>query len=89
MKSIGVQVKRNFTAERENQLWCTDITEHRTGEGKVLLRGDRRILSTDRGLGHRLRPTASLVLAALDMAIAARSPDRTVVHSDHGTQFIS
>ncbi|MGW4372009.1 IS3 family transposase [Nocardia takedensis] len=23
-------VKRNFTAERENQLWCTDITEHPT-----------------------------------------------------------
>lgn len=29
-------VKRVFTAERPNQLWLTDITEHRTDEGKLL-----------------------------------------------------
>src|SRR5690625_2621966 len=28
-------VDRNFTASRPNQLWCTDITEHPTREGKV------------------------------------------------------
>ncbi len=83
-------VKRKFTAERENQLWCTDITEHPTREGKVYCCAvidaySRRIV----GWAIDSRQTASLVLAALDMAIAARSPDRTVVHCDHGTQFTS
>lgn len=30
-------VNRDFTAEAPNALWLTDITEHRTGEGKVYL----------------------------------------------------
>ena len=30
-------VKRKFTATRPNQLWLTDITEHRTDEGKIYL----------------------------------------------------
>ena len=30
-------VRRDFTADRPNELWLTDITEHRTGEGKVYL----------------------------------------------------
>jgi putative transposase len=30
-------VRREFTAERPNQLWLTDITEHPTGEGKLYL----------------------------------------------------
>ena len=45
-------VERQFTANRPNQVWLTDITEHRTAEGKVYLcvikdvpfRADRRIL---------------------------------------------
>jgi putative transposase len=28
-------VKRNFTVDRPNVLWLTDITEHPTSEGKV------------------------------------------------------
>ncbi|WP_244602224.1 transposase, partial [Mycolicibacterium sp. NCC-Tsukiji] len=30
-------VERDFTAEGPNQLWLSDITEHRTGEGKLYL----------------------------------------------------
>ncbi|MDQ0424558.1 transposase InsO family protein [Cellulomonas iranensis] len=30
-------VERDFTAERPNQLWLTDITEHPTAEGKLYL----------------------------------------------------
>ncbi|MFE2302703.1 hypothetical protein ACFXAW_31465 [Streptomyces sp. NPDC059445] len=30
-------VRRNFTAPGPNRLWLTDITEHRTGEGKLYL----------------------------------------------------
>jgi putative transposase len=29
------RVQRKFTATGPNQLWLTDITEHRTGEGKL------------------------------------------------------
>lgn len=34
-------------------------------------------------------PTAALVTNALGMAIESRRPDRTVIHSDQGTQFTS
>lgn len=30
-------VDRHFTAQRPNQVWLTDITEHRTDEGKIYL----------------------------------------------------
>src|SRR5690625_5101334 len=30
-------VERDFTADAPNRLWLTDITEHRTGEGKLYL----------------------------------------------------
>lgn len=33
----GDLVERDFTAERPNQLWLSDITEHRTGEGRLYL----------------------------------------------------
>ena len=29
-------VKRDFTADAPNELWLADITEHRTGQGKLL-----------------------------------------------------
>lgn len=47
-------VKRDFTAERPNQLWLTDITEHRTGEGQAVpVRGQGRVLQPDRRLLHQ------------------------------------
>ena len=30
-------VRRNFTADERNRLWLSDITEHRTDEGKLYL----------------------------------------------------
>lgn len=30
-------VRRDFTADGPNRLWLADITEHRTGEGKLYL----------------------------------------------------
>lgn len=74
-------VDRNFTASRPNQLWCTDITEHPTREGKVYCCAvidvfSRKIV----GWAIDMRQTTSLVLNALDMAIEARRPVDTVVH---------
>jgi len=83
-------VQRNFTATAPNQLWCTDITEHPTTEGKVYCCAvidvySRKIV----GWAIDMRQTTNLVLNALDMAVEARKPSQTVIHSDHGTQFTS
>lgn len=83
-------VDRNFTRTGPDQLWVTDITEHRTREGKVYCAVvldvfSRRIV----GWSIDSSPTSNLVTSALGMAIDGRNPEGTVIHSDHGTQFAS
>lgn len=46
--------RHQFTASRPNQLWLTDITEHRTSEGRLLFRGQGRVQRSDRELLDRL-----------------------------------
>jgi hypothetical protein len=46
-------VNRQFTADRPDELWLTDITEHPTAEGKALpVRDQGRLLGANRGLLH-------------------------------------
>lgn len=83
-------VERAFARSQPDQLWVTDITEHRTREGKlycsvVLDVFSRRVV----GWSIDSAPTAALVTNALGMAIQNRDPDGTLIHSDHGTQFTS
>lgn len=84
-------VERNFTASAPNQLWLTDITEHPTTEGKiyccvVLDMCSRKVV----GWAIDRRCEAALVNDALAKAGATRSRGgRTVIHSDHGSQFTS
>ena len=84
-------VERNFTRNAPNALWVTDITEHRTREGKVycavvLDTFSRRLV----GWSIDSSPNASLVTNALGMAIENRRPGvGTIIHSDHGLQFTS
>ncbi|CAN5505328.1 hypothetical protein BH20ACT15_BH20ACT15_00040 [soil metagenome] len=83
-------VRREFAGESPNRLWVTDITEHPTREGKlyccaVLDAFSRKVV----GWSIDSTQTAALVTNALGMAIANRDPDRTIVHSDRGTQFTS
>ncbi len=64
-----------FTLESPNRLWVTDITEHRTYEGKVfcavvLDTFSRRVV----GWSIDSSQTAALVTNALGMAIAHRDP---------------
>jgi putative transposase len=79
-------VERMFTREAPNRLWVTDITEHRTYEGKVycavvLDTFSRRVI----GWSIDSSQTAALVTNALGMAIANRDPQPgVIVHSDHG-----
>jgi putative transposase len=83
-------VDRQFTAHGANQVWLTDITEHRTDEGKLYLCAIKDLYS-NRIVGYSLdaRMKASLAVSALHNAIATRSPVGTIVHSDRGSQFRS
>lgn len=83
-------VTREFTAQAPNLLWLTDITEHRTSEGKLYLCAIKDCFS-NRIVGYSIdeRMTAALAVAALRNAVAIRSPVGTVVHSDRGSQFRS
>lgn len=82
-------VNRAFDVEGPNRLWITDITEHRTDEGKVYLAAvvdafSRRVIGWS--IADHMR--SELVVDALQMAIWRRYPNEvaTVVHSDHGSQ---
>lgn len=83
-------VARQFSAQAANQVWLTDITEHRTDEGKLYLRAIKDVYS-NRIVGYSMdsRMKSSLAVAALDHAVALRSPVATIVHSDKSSQFRS
>jgi transposase InsO family protein len=81
-------VQRNFTAQRPDQVWVTDITEHPTAEGKLYCCAIKDLLS-NRIVGYALdqRMTAQLAVTALRTAVARRQPAGVVVvHSDRGSQ---
>lgn len=86
-------VGREFTAQLPNQLWFTDITEHRTDEGKLYLCAVKDACSK-RIVGYSIdaRMTASLAVNALNNALALRGKVdvlEVIVHSDRGSQFRS
>jgi hypothetical protein len=76
-------VRRQFTAEGPDQLWLTDITEHRTAEGKLYLCAIKDVHS-GRIVGYSIdnRMKACLAVAALRNAVRSRDPAGTIVHSD-------
>jgi putative transposase len=83
-------VERQFTAQRPDELWLTDITEHPTGEGKLYLCAVKDVCS-NRIVGYSMneRMTSQLAVNALTNACALRHPTGTTVHSDRGSQFRS
>lgn len=83
------RVNRAFHPDRADRLWCMDITEHPTPQGKVYLAVvidaySRRVI----GWSIADHMKATLVSDALDMATTRRrpAPGSTVAHSDHGAQ---
>ena len=86
-------VNREFARVEPDKLWVTDITEHRTREGKlyccvVLDTFSRRVV----GWSIDSTQTAALTTNALSMSITNRQPRSgpgLIIHSDHGTQFTS
>ena len=85
-------VHRGFDADAPDVLWVTDITEHPTAEGKLYCAAVLDCFSR-RIVGHSIdiRQTSDLVINAMSAAAARRHPirDKTILHSDHGTQFTS
>ncbi|PUB20194.1 transposase InsO family protein [Promicromonospora sp. AC04] len=88
-------VQRDFTAGAPNRLWLTDITEHRTDQGKVYLCAIKDVYS-GRIVGYSIsdRMKSSLAVTALSSAVARRGISGAdvagcVVHSDRGSQFRS
>lgn len=84
-------VKRRFVADSPDRLWCTDVTEHPTGEGKVYCCAvldvfSRRIVGWS--IADHMR--TELVADALQMAQWQRRPaPGTILHSDRGSQYTS
>ena len=85
-------VNRAFNPTGPDRLWCMDVTEHPTGEGKVYLAValdafSRRIVGWS--IADHMR--AELVVDALQMAVWRRQPkaDQTIAHSDHGSVYTS
>ena len=84
------RVRHEFTSTAPNLLWLTDITEHRTDEGKLYLCAIKDCYSK-KIVGYSIHShmKSSLGEAALRNAIALRSPDGTICHADRGSQFRS
>jgi transposase InsO family protein len=84
-------VERDFTADEPNQLWLGDITEHRTGEGKLYLCAIKDVFS-NRIVGYSIdsRMKSRLATTALSNAVARRGEVAgCIFHSDRGSQFRS
>ncbi|HWL78778.1 IS3 family transposase [Microbacterium sp.] len=80
-----------FTAEEPNQLWLTDITEHKTAEGKLYLCAIKDVYS-NRIVGFSIdsRMKSRLAVQALENAVQMRGDVAgCIVHSDRGSQFRS
>lgn len=82
-------LQRDFSAERPDHKWLTDITYIPTGEGWLYLAAildlySRRIV----GWAMAERMTSALTIRALEMAIRQRQPgDGLIHHSDQGSQY--
>lgn len=86
-------VRRDFTAKGPNLLWLTDISEHRTDEGKLYICAIKDVWS-NRIVGYSIsdRMESKIAVDALNNAVARRAVDGQKVagctlHSDRGSQF--
>jgi putative transposase len=83
-------VERNFVATRPDELWVADITFVPTSTGFLFLAVVLDVFSRKIvGWAMTAHLRTSLVLAALDMAIATRKPHGVIHHSDQGSQYTS
>jgi transposase InsO family protein len=87
----GDLVKRDFRAQRPNQLWVADFTYVATWSGFVYTAFVIDVFAR-RIIGWRVARSmrTELVLDALEQAIWSRCPPKGVIHhSDHGSQYLA
>ena len=87
----GDLVKREFKAQRPNQLWVADFTYVATWSGFVYTAFVIDVFAR-RIIGWRVARSmrTELVLDALEQAIWSRCPPKGLIHhSDHGGQYLS
>ena len=83
---------RDFTVHRKNQVWVSDMTRIRTGEGWMYLTVimdpfQRKVVG--RSMGKTLG-TADTIIPAWKMAIRSNNTtDRLIFHSDRNSQYAS
>ncbi|WP_168928788.1 IS3 family transposase [Paenibacillus dokdonensis] len=84
-------LKRNFTAEKPNQKWVTDVTQYRIGERWLYLSAVKDLFNNEI-VAYQLseRNDNELVLQTFAKAFAKRKDvSGLVVHSDQGFQYTS
>lgn len=84
-------VRREFTAEAPDRVWCADVKQVWTREGWLFLAAIIDVWSR-RIVGHACgaSPTTELVQRALASAVGRRRPGRGLVHhSDRGAAYVS
>ncbi len=81
-------LNREFTVDRPDRAWVTDITYIRTWQGWLYLAVVMDLLSR-RIVGWSMKPTMAreLVIDAVMMAVWRRKPNRTLIHTDQGSQY--
>lgn len=82
---------QNFKTTAPNQVWVTDITYIPTEEGWLYLAGHKDLF-TGEVVGHAMgkRMTKELVSRSLFRSVAAKGPDKHLLHhSDRGSQYCS
>jgi putative transposase len=88
-QDVTNHLARDFSAQRPNTKWVTDITYIRTGEGWLYLAVILDLCSRQI-IGWSMQPQqdCGLVLQAVRMAVGQRTtPGAVVLHSDRGTQY--
>lgn len=84
-------LNRNFTIDRPDLVWVSDITYIKTDEGWLYLATVIDLFSR-KLIGYKMssRMTKDLVIGALYNALQARNyPKNVIVHSDRGSQYAS
>lgn len=84
------RVKRQFVAERPDQLWVADFTYVSTWQGFAYVAFIIDVFA-GRIVGWRVSSSmeTTFVLDALEQALWARRPTGTIHHSDKGSQYVS
>ena len=84
-------LEQHFKATAPNEVWVSDITYVPTDEGWLYIAGHKDIFTGNvvgYAMGERL--TRNLVSQSLFRAVAAKRPDKGLIHhSDRGSQYCS